>query len=852
MRPSSSLSLLLLASLALPAFAQNGDVAGETQAQPTHLQVPPSPVLTAEDAIKTIAVAPGYRIEIVAADPLVGDPVAATYGPDGRLWVVEMRGFMPNPDGKGEDAKVGMIAVLEDTNHDGRMDKRTVFADGLVLPRALALVGDGLLVAEPPHLWFFRDTNGDGKADEKTEVASDYGSPANPEHTANGLLWAMDNWIYSANHNVRYRYLGNGKFAQELTVSRGQWGISQDDAGRLYHNNNSDPVRYDAVPSAYLARNPSLTDPAGVNLSLVPANLRIWPLRVTPGVNRGYKSLDNTGRITAVTAACAPLIYRGDTMPSLRGEVFVAEPSGNLIKRITLGPKATRSDEIAGRNSYEGTEFIASTDERFRPVNLLNAPDGSLQIVDMYRGIIQHRIYLTSYLRQQIEDRGLAEGLGMGRIYRIVPDVKAVKGKVATFDLTKESPAQLVSRLTSPNGWFRDTAQRLLVERRDPATVSLLRALAIDEAASAAGRLQALWTLDGMEKLDRATLRIALRDSDATVCAGAIRLSEALLAADDTEIFNRVVAARTDPKAPVAYTIILQQALSLGASRSPDALTALLALAHRHGNRPLIADAIVSGLAGRENDFIALALRLPDPGAAERTLRTAATCVWRSDSAAQVERLDQMLGTAEAPAWAGEVLLESLKALVPVRSDGKVLTAHLAAAPATLLRLAATDSPQRERAATLREHLNWPGNEAKVVTAAPLTPEQQILFDKGREVFATICAGCHQPTGLGLKGLAPSLVTSQWAVGDERPLIRVLLQGKASEGLIMPPLAALDDESLAGALTFIRRSWGHASDPVSPAAIARARQETAGRAEPWTDKELAKVRDAGSVHPESN
>ena len=848
MRPTSLLTALLFTGLSAAGLAQNGDVSGEVQAPPSHLQIPPAPVLTAEDAIKTIKVAPGYRVEVVAADPLVGDPVAATYGPDGRLWVVEMRGFMPNPDGKGEDAKVGTVTVLEDTNHDGRMDKRTVFLDGLVLPRALALVGDGVLVAEPPHLWFARDRNGDGKADEKIEVASDYGSPANPEHTANGLLWAMDNWIYSANHNVRYRYLGDGKFASELTVSRGQWGISQDDVGRLYHNNNSDPARYDAIPSAYLARNPALTDPAGVNLGLVPANLRIWPLRITPGVNRGYKSLDNTGRITAVTAACAPVIYRGETMPELRGDVFVCEPSGNLIKRITL---ATKNDTLTGRNTYDGTEFIASTDERFRPVNLLNAPDGSLQIVDMYRGIIQHRIYLTTYLRQQIEERGLADGLGMGRIYRIVPDVKGAP-KPVVFDLTKESPSQLVSRLASPNGWFRDTAQRLLVERRDPATVSLLRALVVEESASALGRLQALWTLDGMGKLDRATLKIALRDSDPTVCAAAIRLSESLLAANDSEIFNRVLAARPDAKAPVPYAILLQQALSLGASHSADAVTALLALAQRHGKRPLISDAIVSSLAGREVDFITRALRLPELGAAERAVSTAATCVWRGGDAAQVQRLDTLLGAAAAPAWASEILLASLQSLVPVRSDGKVLTAHLPAPPTTLLRLADTESPQRERAAGLRDHLNWPGNEAAVEAVVPLTAEQQKLFEKGCEVFATICAGCHQPTGLGLKGLAPSLVTSQWAVGGERTLARIVLQGKASEGLIMPPLAALDDESLAGALTFIRRSWGHTAAAVDTAAIARARQETAGRAEPWTDKELAKIRDAASVAPESN
>jgi glucose/arabinose dehydrogenase/mono/diheme cytochrome c family protein len=845
MRPAfSRLPLLLLAGCAgLTALAQNGDVSGEAQeTPPLQIEIPPAPTLPVDEAIKTIRVAPGYHLEIEAADPLVGNPVAATFGPDGRLWVVEMRAFMPNPDGKGEDAKVGAIVVLEDTDHDGRMDKRTVFQDGLVLPRALALVGDGVLVAEPPHLWFCRDTDGDGKADEKTEVASDYGTAANPEHTANGLLRAMDNWIYSANHNVRYRYLGQGKFAQELTVSRGQWGITQDSAGRLFHNNNSDPLRYDGVPSQYFTRNPGLIDPVGLNLQLVPASLRIWPIRVTPGVNRGYKSLDATGRITAVTAACGPVIYRGDLMPDLRDEAFICEPSGNLIKRVTLGPAG---DSLAGHNGYEDAEFIASTDERFRPVNLANGPDGALHIVDMYKGIIQHRIYLTTYLRKQIESRGLADGMGMGRIYRVVPDGVAVPRPV--FDLTKESAAQLVGRLAAPNGWWRDTAQRLLVERRDPAALPLLRALTVDPAAPAIARLHALWTLEGAAGLDRPTLLAALGDPDATVCAAAIRLSEKLLAAGDAEIFAHAAAAMSAPGQSTPYAVVLQQCLSLGEYRQPPAVEKLLALARAHGRRPIVADAIVSGLAGRETDLIALALQQPDLGNAFLTLRTAATCVWRSDDAAAVARLDQLLGAPGAPAWAANCVVDSLKAFIPTQSDGKLLTARLPAVPAALIHLADAGTPPADAAKKVRDHLRWPGNEGPVVVVTPLTPAQQKLFEKGREIFTTICAGCHQPNGQGLKGLAPSLVTSKWVAGDERAVARIVLQGKISEGLVMPSLAVLDDESLAGALTFVRRSWGHGFDPVDPALIARTRQETADRAEPWTDKELAKLREIDSV-----
>src|SRR5688572_24864253 len=255
------LALLLLTALAIvPAHAQNGDRAGEIQSPPpAHLKTPPAPLLSAADAAKSFTLAPGFRIELVASEPLVFDPVAMTIGPDGRLWVVEMRAYMQNVEGKGENAPIGTVAVLEDTDGDGRMDRRTEFAGGFVLPRAIALVGGGVLVAEPPNLWFLRDRNGDDKVDERTRVASDYGNPSNPEHTANGLLQALDNWVYSANHTVRFRY-NDGAWQRENTAFRGQWGITQDDVGRLFYNTNSDPLRMDVLPADYLRRNPHLRE----------------------------------------------------------------------------------------------------------------------------------------------------------------------------------------------------------------------------------------------------------------------------------------------------------------------------------------------------------------------------------------------------------------------------------------------------------------------------------------------------------------------------------------------------------------------------------------------------------------
>ena len=167
------------------ALAQKGDKRGEEQKPlPADVKIPPAPVLSPEDERATFTLAPGFHAELIAADPLIGDPVAMQFAPDGRLWVLEMRGYMPNADGVGEREPVGVIAVLEDTDGDGRYDKRSEFVDHLVLPRAFALVGDGVLVGEPTNLWYFRDTDGDGKADSKTSIATDYGNTNNPEHNA--------------------------------------------------------------------------------------------------------------------------------------------------------------------------------------------------------------------------------------------------------------------------------------------------------------------------------------------------------------------------------------------------------------------------------------------------------------------------------------------------------------------------------------------------------------------------------------------------------------------------------------------------------------------------------------------
>lgn len=568
-------ALALLAALS-SGLAQSGDKKGEQQLPRVPKEIiPPAPWLSAEQALKTFKIKDGLQIECIAHEPLVESPVALEFGPDGRIWICEMRGFMPNVDGKGEAEIPGRIVVLEDTDSDGRMDKKTIFLDNLVLPRALALARDGVLVAEPPNLWFCRDTNGDGKADEKVAVATDYGDQKNPEHTANGLVRNLDNWIYSLYHTFRYRDEGS-KWTRSGTAQHTQWGLSHDDFGRLFFTSNSDQLRGDLVPSHYLADKPPGAKMPGVNVSIARDQFT-WPGRINPGVNRAYQpgTLREDHRLAKFTAACGTLIYRGDLLgPQFYGNALVCEPSGNFIRRNLLTEK---DGVVTASNAYDKDEFLTSTDERFRPVNLYTGPDGAIYIVDMYQGILQHRIYLTSYLRGQIESRGLDKPLQQGRIYRIAPaSRKAVKPQLA-----KESAA-LLPHLSHANGWWRDTAQRLLVERKDESVVAALKTIADgsigSDASMPVSRLHALWTLEGMGKLDEGTMHKALRDPHSKVRAAAVRLMEPFLKSGGPAaetLRARLLELANDNAADVQMQLALTLGVGTPEENSKAALNAL-------------------------------------------------------------------------------------------------------------------------------------------------------------------------------------------------------------------------------------------------------------------------------------
>jgi mono/diheme cytochrome c family protein/glucose/arabinose dehydrogenase len=865
------------------------------QKWPPGLQTVPneSPVLTPDASMKTIVLPPGYRLELVASEPMIAEPVWIDWDADGRLWVVEMPGYMEDMPATTELQPTGRVSVLEDADNDGRMDRKTVFLDKLVLPRTIKVLDRGVLVAEPPRLWFARDTNGDLVADSKEEVTDTYGSAAaNVEHNANSLLWGLDNWMHTSEVDTFLR-LKNGKFEVRKTLSRGQWGATQDDAGRVYRNTNQAALFVDHVPTFYYARNPNLLRTRGSYETLDPGDLNTtWPIRPTRGVNRGYQDgvLRPDGTLAAFTSVSAPTVYRGDRLPSeLYGNVFVVEPAGNLVSRITVTVSAD-GKTIQGRKAYEGGEFIASTDERFRPVNLSSAPDGTLYVVDMYHGIIQHKGYITEYLREQILSRGLEKPQGHGRIYRVVHETTK---RDRTPALSKAPAAQLVETLAHPNGWWRDTAQRLLVERGDRSVVPLLKQRA-EDAPDWKTRLHALWTLDGIDAVEASTVIRALEDSSREVRMSAVRLAERWLSEPNHPVHAALLKRMDDGD----WGVRRQLAATLGElpPSSATRITASAALLERYGDDPITVDASVSGLRGSEHLVLqALLERKSSTPQVTAAITTLAATIVRGGGEASVAHVLERAADTGITEWQRNALLEGAEAALlnePLPGSGRrgggrgaAATAKPAAdpnapgqrggpggapafpatqrgagpgagrgrgtalaavpvprEPSRLLALTKSGDESAERAAVLLARLTWPGKPGAAAGAPPLAPADQKRYDDGRTIYTNLCIACHQEDGRGREKLAPSLVGSPFALAGPGVPIRILLHGKEGTVGLMPPLgAALTDPQIAAALTYIRRSWGHQASAVDEAAVAAVRKEAAGRARPWTETELKQL-----------
>ena len=833
---------LLLACCAPAALAQRGDHAGEPQPDlPESLVIPEAPALSPDEALATFALADqNLAITLAASEPMIIAPVSAVFDEDGRLWVVEMQSYMPDIDGNDELVPTSRIVILEDTDRDGVFDKSTTFLDGLVLPRSVLPCYGGALVLAPPNLLFAKDTDGDGTADDVRTVFEGFGGLDNPEHAGNGLLYGFDNWIHFSQHNIELRFDGETVTDSRRTPGHGQWGITQDDQGRLYYCPNSDVLRMDLFPKHYASRNSNQRGVRGMNHQVM-SDKSVHPARMNPGINRGYQKhmLRDDFTLANTTAACSPVIYRASLLgPGFYGNAFTCEPAGNCLMRTILD----ESDGVPkGRRAYEGTEFLTSTDERFRPVATAVAPDGSLYVIDMYRGVIQHATYVTSFLRKQVEERGLEMPIEMGRIWRVRPAAAPEKDPPR---LSHADDARLVSLLGSRSGFLADHAQRLLVERRTPSTAPALREVLAAPRSGVAERVRALWTLEGMGLLTPDDALAATFRWEPQIRATAARLL------GDWPEDDRAIAALDALTRDEDRSVRLAAALALGESRMPRATDALARTLALNADDAVMRSAVLSGL--HEREVIALAQLAGSPARDDAGFRAAlaelADTSLRGSPAQRTRYLDLIAENLRADRWFAKALMERAAGTLKLDSDkpGTLTLSEEPAAWTTALRSGLWEL--HGTATKINARLRWPGHDDGADRPAPLAGANLDLYMLGRQLFDT-CAACHGFDGRGMQGQAPPLADSPLATGPQSRAVRVLLQGLQGpierEGTLydlqMPAAPFAKDEEIAALMTYIRRGFGNDADPVTPDTVARIRAETADRATPWTEAELLDI-----------
>jgi putative membrane-bound dehydrogenase-like protein len=539
----------------------------------------------------TFKIARGFKIELAASEPTIIDPVAMAFDGDGKLYVAEMRGY-PNAGVGTGTVTSGKIKLLEDSDGDGIYDRSTVFAEGLRLPMSVLPWKGGLLVAVAPDIIYLEDTNGDGKADRKRVLYTGF-NLSNIQQMVNGFTWGMDNWVYGIAGNnggtihspekpdmppitLRargFRFHPGVPGSLEPTSGGGQYGLTADTWGRWFTATNSQHLRHIVLPDHALRRNPNLAVRA-VTLDIPDHGAACKVYRISPfeawRVERTRRRKEGPGasRFSSTelvpggysTSTCCPLVYDATLFPKeYRGNILVCDPANNLIHRDILQEKGAT---FTARRGDIDCEFLASTDNWFRPVWLSLGPDGAVYVLDFYREVIETPLSLPDDIKKRVN----LESRGRGRIWRIVPK----EFKRPTHPALNQAPLEkLVAALASDNAWYRLTAQRLLFERQDKSAVPALKKLARD-SQSAPGRIHALWALDGLDALPDSLVEKALRDSEPGAREQALRLAEKRLP-HSPDLFPAVIPLADDSSPRVRF----QLAITLGASNSPKRLGAL-------------------------------------------------------------------------------------------------------------------------------------------------------------------------------------------------------------------------------------------------------------------------------------
>jgi len=606
----------LLFPLARTSTAQD-DLSGELS------RVPPREPPAARESFRILS---GFTVEPVAVEPTVVDPVSACFDADGRLYVVEMRGY-PYP----EDRPSGRVRRLEDRDADGRFESATVFLDGLSWPTGVVPYKGGVFVAAAPDILYARDDDGDGVADVRTTMFTGFGTD-NVQGLLNGLLWGPDGWIYGVTSSnggeiknlanpdhppvsVRgrdFRFRPDGS-AFEAVSGGGQFGHAFDDWGHRFTCSNSNHIRQIVLPAWALERNPAFVPPGTVADIAVegPAApvFRISAAEPWRLIRTRQRAADPEMRrrlppselvpVGFFTSATGITIYRGSAYPpSFQGNAFIGDVGGNLVHRKSL---AVQGGAYVASRADRDVEFLASDDNWFRPVNFANTPHGTLLILDMYRETIEHPWSIPEPIKKHLD---LTSGHERGRLYEVVYEPGR---RIRQPRLNAAASSELVGHLADPDAWWRETAQRLLMERRDLTVVPRLRSL-MRERPTALGRLHALWTLSLLDRPTAAELILVMNDPEPRVREQAVLLARSQVAADPS-LLDAVIQRAEDPDPMVRF----QAALVLGeAGDHRRALEALATIAAAGRDDPWTRAAVMSSVSGRASAILQQLVRRPE------------------------------------------------------------------------------------------------------------------------------------------------------------------------------------------------------------------------------------------------
>ncbi|WP_425638780.1 DUF7133 domain-containing protein [Algoriphagus yeomjeoni] len=502
-------------------------------------QAPLIPV-SANEELKSFILQPGYKLEPILSEPQIREPAAIQFDGNGRMYVLELRTYMQDIDATGELMPTSRISRWEDKDNDGVYETSVIFLDSLVFPRYVVPFGKNTILSmesNEDNVYKYTDTDGDGKADKKELFASGLGRSGNVEHQTSFLTWTLDNWMYSTYNSRRIRWTPDGVIQEPAGNPWGQWGVTQDNYGQTWFQDGAG-----GVPQGF--QFPLVYGNFGVKGQYKDGFREPFSLVKLADFQPGMREAKADGSLNNVTGAAGNDVFRGDRLPAdIQNKYFYGEPVGRIVRQVNT-EKTDGLSYIQNPYREAQSEFIQSTDPLFRPVDIATAPDGTMYIVDMYRGIIQQGNWTQegSYLRTKIQQYQMDDIAGNGRIWRLTYEgMERNKEKPKMLD---ETSAELVRHLSNPNGWWRDKAQQLIILNQDKSVVAELEKL-VNTSDNELARIHALWTLEGLNALKLPMIKKLMKDESPQIRIQALRASESLykygeksLAADYQEMIK--------------------------------------------------------------------------------------------------------------------------------------------------------------------------------------------------------------------------------------------------------------------------------------------------------------------------